>query len=572
MGMYHFSVKDISRGKGRSAVACAAYRAGEKLKDYRNQLEQDYTKKVGVELKKIYAPEHAKEELLDRQTLWNKVEEVERRKDSLLAREFEIAFPYQFNAEQREKLLNELCEKIVKRHSVIVDACIHAPHTVSGTDGRNYHAHVMFTGRHIDESGDFAKKKNRDFNKEHSKETVREWREYFADLTNAHLEKNGYDDQVDHRSNRDRGLEFEPTIHEGSFVTDMRRSGKSQETEIGRINDAIIARNEERQALKGLDQEILLSEKLLQSFEREQTPEAKQTTPIDRFQEQYGYERFRNHYENPFNQHTAHFERERDTQAPDFGTLHTMSSRVMVRPAAAEQREHATGVLLQSPSDASMGQQRQATTRERHELHGLSPTDNELAEQERQNKNHEDLTKSKFTPEQQSKIANEVILRYKAAVATESEKLAISSQNDFKLKLEGKAAQIDDVLMKLEHEKADLGKKPLFFTENWNRASGEIESEIARLQQLKRDLGSERARYEPHKHIEQAQKNIDRERPKLKNNFDAAMDYLTRSAEKQRLERLEQARAIGVAEQAKKAQRDQERNERVIQSRHQRPR
>ena len=58
MAIYHFSVKNISRSDGRSAVAAAAYRSGEKLIDNRQGKEQDYTKKSGVELKKIYAPKH----------------------------------------------------------------------------------------------------------------------------------------------------------------------------------------------------------------------------------------------------------------------------------------------------------------------------------------------------------------------------------------------------------------------------------------------------------------------------------------------------------------------------------
>ena len=33
MPIYHLSVKAISRSDGRSAVACAAYRSGEKLLD-----------------------------------------------------------------------------------------------------------------------------------------------------------------------------------------------------------------------------------------------------------------------------------------------------------------------------------------------------------------------------------------------------------------------------------------------------------------------------------------------------------------------------------------------------------
>jgi hypothetical protein len=80
-----------------------------------------------VEFTKIYAPENTNPELLDRNQLWNIVEKVENRKNSQLAREFEIAFPHELNQQQREQMLNELCQDIVKRHGVVVDAAIHAP-------------------------------------------------------------------------------------------------------------------------------------------------------------------------------------------------------------------------------------------------------------------------------------------------------------------------------------------------------------------------------------------------------------------------------------------------------------
>lgn len=52
MAIYHFSVKTISRSAGRSAVACSAYRSGEKLIDERQGKEQDYTKKKAWNLQK----------------------------------------------------------------------------------------------------------------------------------------------------------------------------------------------------------------------------------------------------------------------------------------------------------------------------------------------------------------------------------------------------------------------------------------------------------------------------------------------------------------------------------------
>ena len=269
MAIYHFSVKTISRSAGRSAVACSAYRSGEKLIDERQGKEQDYTRKTGVEFTKIYAPENVNPELLDRNQLWNTVEKVERRKDANLAREFEIAFPHELNAEQRQAMLNELCEKLVKRHGVIVDAAIHAPHTQSGSDERNYHAHIMFTGRQIDpETGDFAKKRNRDFNKENSSQTVSEWRKAFADLSNQHLARAGHLSQVDHRSYADQDNGLQATIHEGSKVTQLRRQGIN--TEISLKNDLIQQQNVEKQRLpeilKGLEQEIRLTESQIDKY------------------------------------------------------------------------------------------------------------------------------------------------------------------------------------------------------------------------------------------------------------------------------------------------------------------
>lgn len=274
MAIYHFSVKNISRSDGRSIVAAAAYRSAEKLVCQTYDKEQDYTKKTGVEFKKIYAPSHTDEHLLDRQTLWNEVEKSELKKNgeikatAQLAREFEIAFPKELNQAQRQKMLDELCQKIVERHGVIVDACIHAPHTASGSDERNYHAHILLTTRSINEHGTLGKK-TREFN-DHGKQQVEHWRAQFAELCNHHLEQMGSLERVDHRSYKVQGLELEATQHEGSKVTQLRRQGI--DTEISLKNDAIKARNAEKlaneQLIKGLDQEILLSFQTLSDLER----------------------------------------------------------------------------------------------------------------------------------------------------------------------------------------------------------------------------------------------------------------------------------------------------------------
>jgi len=270
MAIYHFSVKAISRGDGRSAVACAAYRSGEKLVCDYYGIKQDYTKKSGVEHTQIYAPENTNPNLLDRQKLWNAVEKSERRKDALLAREFEIAFPQELNKEQRQTLLSNLCQDIVKKHGVVVDAAIHAPHVEGGSDDRNYHAHIMFTTRSISKTGTFEAKKYRDFSRDSGTKTVVQWRKDFADLVNVQLEKIGSKERVSHLSYADLGSDLEATQHEGYEVTQLRRAGI--DTEISLSNDAIKTRNAEKiadeQIITGLDQEIIASSAILSDLQQ----------------------------------------------------------------------------------------------------------------------------------------------------------------------------------------------------------------------------------------------------------------------------------------------------------------
>ena len=284
MAIYHFSVKPISRGAGRSAVAAAAYRSSEKLTCHYYGKEQDYTKKTGVEFTNIYAPENTNPDLLNRQNLWNAVEKAERRKDALLAREFEIAFPSKLNAEQRQTLLSNLCQDIVKRHGVVVDAAIHAPHVGSGSDERNHHAHIMFTTRSISKTGDFESKKYRDFSRDDGTKTVSDWREHFADLVNTQLEQIGSTERVSHLSYKDLSNGLEATVHEGYEVTQQRRRYEREQLkpiddrdssilmpEVAQANDDIKKRNAEKakneQIINGLDQEIIATDAILSDLQ-----------------------------------------------------------------------------------------------------------------------------------------------------------------------------------------------------------------------------------------------------------------------------------------------------------------
>ena len=84
VAIYHCSIKVISRGKGKSAVAAAAYRAGEKITNEFDGMTHDYTHKGGVVHTEILLPDHAPAEYADRAVLWNEVEKIEKAKNGVV--------------------------------------------------------------------------------------------------------------------------------------------------------------------------------------------------------------------------------------------------------------------------------------------------------------------------------------------------------------------------------------------------------------------------------------------------------------------------------------------------------
>ena len=58
-----------------------------------------------------------------------------------------------------------------------------------------------------------------------SHEQILVWRKAWADNTNAHLGRAGADARIDHRSHAERGLDEQPTIHEGVVARALERKG-----------------------------------------------------------------------------------------------------------------------------------------------------------------------------------------------------------------------------------------------------------------------------------------------------------------------------------------------------------
>jgi len=245
MASYHLSVKTIKRSAGRSVVAAAAYRVGERIECQREGRIHDYTRKQGIEETFIVAPEGAPGWAQDRSKLWNEAEASETRRNSVTGREWELALPSEISAEDRSQITREFAEELVSRYGVAVDVAIHAPHREG--DQRNHHAHVLTSTRRLEAEGFTAKTRVLDSAKTGGVE-IEQMRGVWAELQNRALERVGEVERVDHRSleaqreaAQERGdtlsaeeLDRDPELKLGPAANSMERREKAMAAREGR--------------------------------------------------------------------------------------------------------------------------------------------------------------------------------------------------------------------------------------------------------------------------------------------------------------------------------------------------
>lgn len=314
MSIYHCSIKVVSRAGGRSAVASAAYRAGEKLYNEETGLTHDFTHKGGVVMNEVILPDNAPRRYLDREVLWNEVQQIEKRSDAQFAREVEVALPNEMTRDQQIECVRNFIKENFVKEGMIADWALH-----DKGDG-NPHAHILLTLRGIDEHEQWLKKQKtvfangrdekgraifdpskpsydpkrkeetskyripqldkdgkqkvrvrkgkgteylwekitvpeNDWN-DHSKAEI--WRASWAKHCNRYLAK---DKQIDHRSYARQGKDKEPTIHEGVVARQMEAEGKLADR--CQINREIRERNSLRKQIREIAEEItkLITEK-----------------------------------------------------------------------------------------------------------------------------------------------------------------------------------------------------------------------------------------------------------------------------------------------------------------------
>ncbi|WP_395372591.1 Ti-type conjugative transfer relaxase TraA [Komagataeibacter diospyri] len=278
MAIYHLHAKVISRATGRSAVAAAAYRAASRLHDMRLDRDHDFSNKSGVVHSEILLPDGAPERFLDRATLWNEVEAIEKRKDAQLAREVEFALPREMTQAQGIALAQDFVREQFVERGMVADLNVHWD---IGEDGQaKPHAHVMLSTRSVDENGFGAKE--RSWN---DKELLLTWRERWASLTNERLAELDLDVRIDHRSFVEQGIDLEPQNKIGP--AGMRREERGEDAQRVADHLEIARRNGERLlaephvALEALTrQQSTFTRQDLARFVDRQTVDAEQFTAV----------------------------------------------------------------------------------------------------------------------------------------------------------------------------------------------------------------------------------------------------------------------------------------------------
>ena len=289
MAIYHMQAKVVSRGKGRSAVAASAYMSCSSVTNEYDGVHHDYTRKKGLMWERVFLPENAPTEWQERYALWNAVEDAEKSKDSRLAREFVVALPRELNADQQIALLTEYIQQQFVADGMCADVGIHAPDPpghnphahilltirpldehgkwqyktekeylcIRGDEERGFTAaeflHAQDKGWEKQYPYLIGKKKvymttadgetqglkraskhpksttygrqNPITERWNSESQLILWRSAWADIVNLHLERVGSTERVDHRSHAERGLDEQPTIHEGVAARAMEKRG-----------------------------------------------------------------------------------------------------------------------------------------------------------------------------------------------------------------------------------------------------------------------------------------------------------------------------------------------------------
>ncbi len=287
MAIYHFEAKVITRGVGRSVVAASAYASCSQIYNDYDGIQHDYTRKKGNVYNDIFLPPNAPAKWQDRAELWNAVEAAEKSKDSRLARELIVALPIELQLDDWKSILKDFISEQCVNKGMCADVNIHDtdghnPHahillTVRpfdekgkwqsktqkeylckcGDEEQGFTAdefktaqadgwekqYQYFVGKKKvymtpSEAKQYGYERASKYPKStkygrqnpicaewNSEEQINIWRKAWEDVINLELERKQLNERVDCRSFKERGIDEQPTIHEGVSARVIEQHG-----------------------------------------------------------------------------------------------------------------------------------------------------------------------------------------------------------------------------------------------------------------------------------------------------------------------------------------------------------
>jgi len=254
-------------------------------------IHHDYRRKQGLIFEKVFLPENAPAEWADREKLWNAVEAAETAKDSRPARQIILALPLELSQERQEKLLIDFVYQNFVSDGMCADVAIHDtdgsnPHAHIMLTLRPIDANGKWQSKTEKEylcvkdgeergltSSEFRTMQSEGWEKQYpykvgkkkvymvpseaeargyvraskypkctrygrqnpicekwnSEDQLQSWRAAWSEAANKALEQVGSEERIDHRSHAERGLEEQPTVHEGVTARAMEKKGVTSE-------------------------------------------------------------------------------------------------------------------------------------------------------------------------------------------------------------------------------------------------------------------------------------------------------------------------------------------------------
>lgn len=227
MSIFYCQTENMSRSKGDTATAAAAYRAGQTIVDERTGKINRF-RRYGV--LETFLFNNAG---LSRSELWNLAEKSEKASNARVAREWQLALPHELMRDAHQRIISEFSTHLITEYGAAIDVCVHAPGKKG--DHRNIHAHLLMTTRSMQPNGTLSEAKIKlnwsdDRLRKNGLPTgsqqISKIRKTWADIVNEELKKAGLDIRISELSLKEQGITHKiPQIHVGKIHTQLARMG-----------------------------------------------------------------------------------------------------------------------------------------------------------------------------------------------------------------------------------------------------------------------------------------------------------------------------------------------------------